>query len=59
MRVLRIATGTGLSAEVALAAVGPTGYVTAADISPAMVEKARERFNETANVAVLVDSLCG
>jgi ubiquinone/menaquinone biosynthesis C-methylase UbiE len=26
MRVLDIATGTGLSAEAALAAVGPTGY---------------------------------
>ena len=36
MRVLDIATGTGLSAAAALAAVGPTGHVTAADISPAM-----------------------
>ena len=41
MRVLDIATGTGLSAEAALAAVGPSGHVTAADLSPAMVEKAR------------------
>ena len=41
MRVLDIATGTGLSAEAALAAVAPTGHVTAADISPAMVAKAR------------------
>jgi ubiquinone/menaquinone biosynthesis C-methylase UbiE len=55
MRVLDIATGTGLSAEAALAAVGPTGDVTAADISPAMVEKARERFGETANVSVSVE----
>src|SRR5438874_8102122 len=55
MRVLDIATGTGLSAEAALAAVGPTGYVTAADISPAMVEKASERFSETANVSVSVE----
>ena len=39
MRVLDIATGTGLSAEAALAAVGPTGHVTAADISPAMVAR--------------------
>ena len=31
MHVLDIATGTGLSAEAALAAVGPTGHVTAAD----------------------------
>jgi len=43
MRRLDIATGTGLSAEAALAAVGPTGHVTAADVSPAMAEKARER----------------
>jgi ubiquinone/menaquinone biosynthesis C-methylase UbiE len=55
MRVLDIATGTGLSAEAALAAVGPTGYVTAADISPAIVEKARERFGETANAWVSVE----
>src|ERR1700683_5316617 len=39
MRVLDIATGTGLSAEAALAAVGDTGHVTAADVSPAMAEK--------------------
>jgi ubiquinone/menaquinone biosynthesis C-methylase UbiE len=31
MRVLDIATGTGLSAEAALVAVGPTGHVAAAD----------------------------
>ena len=55
MRVLDIATGTGLSAEAALAAVGPTGYVTAVDISPAMVEKARERFGEPPNVSVSVE----
>src|SRR5258708_31346644 len=41
MHVLDIATGTGLSAEAALAAVGPTGHVTAADVSPAMAAKAR------------------
>ena len=55
MRVLDIATGTGLSAEAALAAVGPTGYVMAADISRAMVERTRERFGETANVSVSVE----
>ena len=33
MHVLDIATGTGLSAEAVLGAVGPTGYVTAADAS--------------------------
>src|SRR5580704_15636767 len=41
MRVLDIATGTGLSAEAALAAVGHTGHVTAADISPAMISPPR------------------
>jgi ubiquinone/menaquinone biosynthesis C-methylase UbiE len=55
MRVLDIATGTGLSAEAALAAVGPTGHVTAADISPAMAGKARERLLEARNVSVRVE----
>ena len=55
MRVLDIATGTGLSAEAALCAVGPTGHATAADVSPAMVEKARERLGEARNAAVLVE----
>src|SRR5215471_15929713 len=55
MRVLDIATGTGLSAEAALAAVGPTGHVTAADISPAMVGKARERLGKAPNVSVSVE----
>ena len=32
-RVLDVATGTGLAAEAALAIVGATGHVTAADIS--------------------------
>ena len=41
MRVLDIATGTGLSAEAALAAVGPSGHVPAADLSPAMVDTLR------------------
>jgi ubiquinone/menaquinone biosynthesis C-methylase UbiE len=49
MRVLDIAAGTGLSAEAALFAVGPTGHVTAADVSPAMAEKARERLGEAPN----------
>src|SRR5262249_53806167 len=44
MRVLDIAAGTGLAAEAALGVVGPTGHVTAADLSPAMVEKARNRL---------------
>jgi ubiquinone/menaquinone biosynthesis C-methylase UbiE len=40
-QVLDIATGTALAAEAALAAVGPAGHVTAADLSPEMVEQAR------------------
>src|ERR1700680_1452217 len=55
MRVLDIATGTGLSAEAALTAVGPTGHVTAADISPAMVANARERLGDAPNVALSVE----
>src|ERR1700691_3635824 len=54
MRVLDIATGTGLSAEAALAAVGPAGHVTAADVSPAMAEKARERLGRAPNASVAV-----
>jgi 2-polyprenyl-3-methyl-5-hydroxy-6-metoxy-1,4-benzoquinol methylase len=34
MRVLDIAAGTGLSAEATLSAIGSTGHVTAADVSP-------------------------
>jgi ubiquinone/menaquinone biosynthesis C-methylase UbiE len=55
MRALDIAAGTGLSAEVALSAVGPTGHLTAADISPFMAEKARERLGEARNASVLVE----
>jgi ubiquinone/menaquinone biosynthesis C-methylase UbiE len=55
MRVLDIATGTGLSAEAALAAVGPTGHVTASDLSPAMVDKARERLSNTVNTSASVE----
>src|SRR5262249_54435015 len=55
MRVLDIAAGPGLSAEAALPAVGPTGHVTAADASPAMAEKARERLGEARNASVLVE----
>jgi ubiquinone/menaquinone biosynthesis C-methylase UbiE len=55
LRVLDIAAGTGLSAEVALSAIGPTGHLTAADISPFMAEKARERLGEARNASVLVE----
>jgi ubiquinone/menaquinone biosynthesis C-methylase UbiE len=55
MRVLDIATGTGLSAEAALAAVGPTGHVTASDVSPAMADRARERLGNVPNASVSVE----
>ena len=55
MRVLDIATGTGLAAEAALGAVGATGHVTAADLSPAMIEKARRRLGNAPNVSLAVE----
>jgi ubiquinone/menaquinone biosynthesis C-methylase UbiE len=55
MRVLDIAAGTGLAAEAALKIVGPTGHVTAADLSPAMVEKARERLGHAKNASMTVE----
>jgi ubiquinone/menaquinone biosynthesis C-methylase UbiE len=55
MRVLDIATGTGLAAEAALAAVGPTGHVTAADNSPAMIEKARGRLGTAQNALAAIE----
>jgi ubiquinone/menaquinone biosynthesis C-methylase UbiE len=50
--VLDVATGTGLAAEAALALVGPTGLVTATDISPQMAERARERLKAAPNATV-------
>jgi ubiquinone/menaquinone biosynthesis C-methylase UbiE len=55
MRVLDIAAGTGLAAEVTLAVVGATGHVTAADLSRAMVEKARQRLGKAVNVSLAVE----
>ncbi|MGE0714326.1 MAG: class I SAM-dependent methyltransferase [Alphaproteobacteria bacterium] len=55
MRVLDIAAGTGLASEAALRAVGPSGHVTVADLSPAMVERARSRFAEARNTSVMVE----
>ncbi|HKX09023.1 MAG TPA: methyltransferase domain-containing protein [Stellaceae bacterium] len=54
-RVLDIATGTGLAAEAAAALVGPHGHVTAADLSPAMVERARERLGTLPNVTLAIE----
>ena len=55
MRALDIATGTGLAAEAAAEAVGPSGHVVAADISPAMVERARERLGGSPNLSFAVE----
>jgi ubiquinone/menaquinone biosynthesis C-methylase UbiE len=55
MRILDIAAGTGLASEAALRVVGPSGHVTAADLSPAMVEKARRRFADAKNASVAVE----
>jgi ubiquinone/menaquinone biosynthesis C-methylase UbiE len=53
-RVLDIATGTGLAAQAALNIVGAGGHVTAADASASMVEQARRRLGQAANVHVCV-----
>ena len=55
MRVLDVATGTGFAAEAALSAIGPTGHITAADLSPAMLDKARERLGRHANASCSVE----
>src|SRR5262245_43341835 len=54
-RVLDVATGTGLAAEAALALVGPTGHVTATDISPQMAERARERLKAAPNATIQIE----
>ena len=54
-RVLDVASGTGLAAEAAAAIVGQSGHVTAADISPAMIEVARERLGGSANLSFAVE----
>jgi ubiquinone/menaquinone biosynthesis C-methylase UbiE len=55
MRILDIATGTGLSAEAALDAVGSAGHVTAADLSPEMVNVARARLGDAPNTCVAIE----
>ena len=54
-RVLDVATGTGVAAEAALTVVGAAGSIVAADLSPEMVEKARQRLGKASNVAVTVE----
>jgi ubiquinone/menaquinone biosynthesis C-methylase UbiE len=55
MKVLDIATGTGLAAAECLRAVGPTGHVVAADLSEAMVEQAKECLSTAPNVTFAVE----
>ena len=55
MRILDIATGTGLVAEAALDVIGSAGRVLAADVSPAMVEQARKRLRRSTNASVAVE----
>jgi ubiquinone/menaquinone biosynthesis C-methylase UbiE len=52
---LDVAAGTGLAAEAAAVIVGPTGLVTATDISPAMIERAKERLCGATNIAFAVE----
>lgn len=54
-RVLDVATGTGISADAALAVVGQSGSVLATDISQEMVERARQRLRWSPNAAVAVE----
>ena len=54
-RVLDISTGTGEAALMTLPIVGASGLVIGADISPAMVEAARDRLNEPSFSPVAAD----
>ena len=45
-RVLDVSTGTGEAALMTLPIVGASGLVIGADISPAMLEAARDRLGE-------------
>jgi ubiquinone/menaquinone biosynthesis C-methylase UbiE len=55
MKVLDIATGTGLAAAECLRAVGPTGHVVAADLSESMLEQAKRRLASAPNVSFAVE----
>lgn len=55
MKVLDIATGTGLAVAETLLMVGPTGHVVAADLSDAMVGQARRRLGTEANISFAVE----
>jgi SAM-dependent methyltransferase len=51
--VVDLGTGTGAVAERAAAAVGPSGAVTAVDVSPEMLELARGRLAKLDNVSIV------
>jgi len=55
MKVLDIATGTGLAAEELSRLVGPVGRVVAADLSKAMVDQAKQRLGALTNLAFTVE----
>src|SRR5215468_8667038 len=55
-RVLDIAAGTGIATEAALSVIGPKGSIVAADLSPAMVEKAKQRLLAAPNASVAVEN---
>jgi ubiquinone/menaquinone biosynthesis C-methylase UbiE len=55
LQVLDIAAGTGIASETAATIVGLSGRVTAADISPAMLEQARNRLSGLGNVTITVE----
>jgi len=54
-RVLDVATGTGIAAEAALSLIGSDGSIVAADLSPEMVEKARQRLEKASNASVAIE----
>lgn len=55
LRVLDVASGTGIAAAAAAEVVGPTGHVTASDVAPAMIELARARLGRGPNMEFSVD----
>jgi ubiquinone/menaquinone biosynthesis C-methylase UbiE len=55
MRILDVATGTGLVAKEALGIVGQAGHVTATDVSPAMISRARARLIGSENATAAVE----
>lgn len=54
-KLLDVATGTGLAAEAAVEAIGPSGSLVATDLSPTMLERARERLSLMPNVSFSVE----